>query len=109
MGFFDGLLGNASEVDPKQAQTEFAQIYAPSETVQKAYILIRDFFIFTDKRLILECFGNFRLYAARRFRRQALRSNRHLVGRCKFVSVFDEEFAVSAERAVRVDCRDNDA
>jgi hypothetical protein len=53
MGFFDGLLGNASEVDPNQAQNEFSQIYAPNEKVQKAYILIRDFFIFTDKRLIL--------------------------------------------------------
>jgi hypothetical protein len=53
MGFFDGLLGNASEIDPNQAQNEFAQIYAPNEKVQKAYILIRDFFIFTDKRLIL--------------------------------------------------------
>ncbi len=53
MGFFDGLLGNASEINPEQAQTEFTQIYAPNERVQKAYILIRDFFIFTDKRLIL--------------------------------------------------------
>lgn len=53
MGFFDGLLGNASEIDPNQAQNEFSQIYSPNEKVQKAYILIRDFFIFTDKRLIL--------------------------------------------------------
>ncbi len=53
MGFFDGFMGNASEVDPNQAQNEYAQIYAPSEKVQKAYVLIRDFFIFTDKRLIL--------------------------------------------------------
>lgn len=53
MGFFDGLMGNASEIDPNQAQNEFSQIYAPNERVQKAYILIRDFFIFTDRRLIL--------------------------------------------------------
>jgi hypothetical protein len=53
MGFFDAIMGNASEVDPKQAQAEFAKIYAPNEVVQKAYILFRDFFIFTDKRLIL--------------------------------------------------------
>jgi hypothetical protein len=53
MGFFDALMGNASEIDPNQARHEFSQIYAPNEQVQKAYVLIRDFFIFTDKRLIL--------------------------------------------------------
>lgn len=53
MGFFDGLLGNASEMDPAKVQEEFSQIYAQNEVVQKAYIIIRDFFIFTDKRFIL--------------------------------------------------------
>jgi hypothetical protein len=53
MGLLDGLLGNASEIDPKKIQTEFAQILAPDERIEKAYQLIRDLFVFTDKRLIL--------------------------------------------------------
>ncbi|WP_110519552.1 PH domain-containing protein [Herpetosiphon llansteffanensis] len=53
MGLFDGLMGNASEVDPQVAQRDFAQLLAWGEQVQRAYQLIRDFFIFTDKRLIL--------------------------------------------------------
>jgi hypothetical protein len=53
MGLLDGLLGNASEIDPKKIQSEFAQILAAGERIEKAYQLIRDLFVFTDKRLIL--------------------------------------------------------
>lgn len=53
MGFLDTFIGNASEVDPSQAQSDFSQIFAQGEKVQKAYTLIRDYFIFTDRRLIL--------------------------------------------------------
>jgi Bacterial PH domain len=52
MGLLDGLLGNASEVDAATLQTEFAQVLAPGERIDKAYQLIRDMFVFTDKRLI---------------------------------------------------------
>jgi Bacterial PH domain len=52
MGLLDGLLGNASEVDASTLQTEFAQVLAPGERIEKAYQLIRDMFVFTDKRLI---------------------------------------------------------
>ena len=52
MGLLDGLLGNASEVDPSQAQADFAQVLAPEERVEKAYQLIRDMFIFTNRRLV---------------------------------------------------------
>ena len=52
MGLLDGLMGNASEVDPGQVQQEFAQILAPNERVERAYVLIRDYFVFTDKRLV---------------------------------------------------------
>ena len=52
MGLLDGLLGNASEVDASQLQTECAQILVPGERIEKAYQLIRDTFVFTDKRLI---------------------------------------------------------
>jgi hypothetical protein len=53
MGFFDGMMGNASEVNPAEAQMEFARILAVNEKIEKAYKLIRDLFIFTNKRLIL--------------------------------------------------------
>lgn len=53
MGFLDGLMGNASEVNVAQIQKEFGKILANSETVERAYKLVRDLFIFTNKRLIL--------------------------------------------------------
>lgn len=53
MGLLDSLLGNASEVTISEIQAEFAQILAPNERIEKAYRLVRDMYIFTDKRLIL--------------------------------------------------------
>lgn len=53
MGLFDGLMGNASEVKGEEVQKEFANILTPNEKVEKAYRLIRDMFIFTNKRLVL--------------------------------------------------------
>lgn len=53
MGLFDGLLGNASEIDVSEVGDDFAQVLAPGERVEKAYQLIRDLFVFTNKRLIL--------------------------------------------------------
>ena len=52
MGLLSGLLGNASEVEASALQAEFAQILTPGEQIQKAYQLVRDMFVFTDKRLI---------------------------------------------------------
>ena len=52
MGLMDGLLGNASKIDASRIQQEFAQILAPGERVEHAYQLIRDMFVFTDKRLV---------------------------------------------------------
>jgi hypothetical protein len=53
MGLFDALMGNASEVSLDDVNKELSHILAPSERIEKAYKLIRDMFIFTDKRLIL--------------------------------------------------------
>lgn len=53
MGLLDGMLGNASKVDPSKIQSEFAQILAPGERVEYAYQLLRDYFVFTDKRFVL--------------------------------------------------------
>jgi hypothetical protein len=53
MSVLDGLLGNASEVDGAKLEPEFAKVLATGARIEKAYQLIRDLFIFTDKRLIL--------------------------------------------------------
>lgn len=53
MGLIDGMLGNASKISPEKIQAEFRQILAAGEKVEHAYQLIRDFFVFTDKRLVM--------------------------------------------------------
>ncbi len=53
MGLLDGLMGNASEIDPARIQGDFARVLAAGERVEKAYQLIRDLFVFTNRRLIL--------------------------------------------------------
>ncbi|MBD9400520.1 PH domain-containing protein [Comamonas sp. CMM02] len=53
MGLLDGMLGNASKVDAAKFETEFTQILAPGEKIEHVYQLIRDYFVFTDKRLVL--------------------------------------------------------
>ena len=53
MGLLGGLMGNASEVNIQEVQKEYANVLAPAESIEKAYKLIRDMFIFTNKRLIL--------------------------------------------------------
>jgi len=53
VGLFDGLIGNASEVNLEKLQEEVHDLLIPNETVKNAYRIIRDTFIFTNKRLIL--------------------------------------------------------
>ena len=53
MGFLDGLTGNASRVDPATAAQEYGRLFAQGEQVHAAYQLVRDVFLFTDRRLIL--------------------------------------------------------
>ncbi len=53
MGLLDGVIGNVSKIDPAKIQQEFSQILAPGERVEHAYQLIRDYFVFTDKRFVL--------------------------------------------------------
>jgi hypothetical protein len=52
MGLIDGLLGNASEIDPVKLQNELAKLLADGESIDRAYQLIRDLIVFTNKRLI---------------------------------------------------------
>ena len=53
MGIFNAILGNASEVTVENIAKEFEPLLIEGERIEKAYKLIRDMFIFTNKRLIL--------------------------------------------------------
>ena len=53
MGLLDGMMGNASKIDAEKIQQDFKQILATGEQVEHAYQLIRDYFVFTNKRLVL--------------------------------------------------------
>ncbi|RZJ32054.1 MAG: PH domain-containing protein [Flavobacterium sp.] len=53
MGIFNAILGNASEVTIENVRKEFEPILIDGENIEKAYKLVRDMFIFTNKRLIL--------------------------------------------------------
>jgi hypothetical protein len=48
-----GLFGNASEVDARSLQRDLDAILFEGEQVVKAFRIVRDLFIFTDKRLVL--------------------------------------------------------
>ncbi|HEX9984447.1 MAG TPA: PH domain-containing protein [Thermoanaerobaculia bacterium] len=53
MGLLSGLLGNASGIDVGEAERELGRILLPGEEVHRAYRVVRDLFIFTEKRLVL--------------------------------------------------------
>ncbi|HEY0046013.1 MAG TPA: PH domain-containing protein [Flavobacterium sp.] len=53
MGLFNAIMGNASEVTIENISKEFLPILVEGEVIEKAFKLIKDMFIFTNKRLIL--------------------------------------------------------
>ncbi|TRX41487.1 PH domain-containing protein [Flavobacterium restrictum] len=53
MGLFNAILGNASEVSLENVSKEYEPILIDGESIEKAYKLIKDMFVFTNKRLIL--------------------------------------------------------
>ena len=53
MGLFNALLGNAGTVTPEEIQAEYEVIFIEGEEVEIGFKLIRDVFIFTNKRLIV--------------------------------------------------------
>ncbi|MGI8313701.1 PH domain-containing protein [Halobacillus mangrovi] len=53
MGFLDGLMGNASKVDIEKLEKQLEEVLIEGEKIQSGYKVLRDSFIFTDKRLIL--------------------------------------------------------
>jgi hypothetical protein len=53
MGFFSAFLGNAGAVSQEELTQKYAQILIDGEEIELGFKLIRDTFIFTNKRLIL--------------------------------------------------------
>ncbi|ELK48235.1 UNVERIFIED_CONTAM: PH domain-containing protein [Halobacillus marinus] len=53
MGFLNELLGNASEVDVEKLEKQLDGILTEKEAIQSGYKVLRDSFLFTDKRLLL--------------------------------------------------------
>lgn len=52
MGILDSLMGNASEVDAGEIQSELSEVLADNEQVIDAYKMVRDMYVFTNKRMI---------------------------------------------------------
>jgi len=53
MGIFSSLLGNAGAVEPAKLQADYGQLLTENEQIEIGFKLIRDTFIFTNKRLIV--------------------------------------------------------
>ena len=53
MGLLSALLGMASEADVDDVEKNLEQILADDETVERAFRLVRDLLIFTNRRFIL--------------------------------------------------------
>lgn len=48
-----GIFGNASEVDSRKLENELRSILTDDEQIEYAFRLVRDQYIFTNKRLLL--------------------------------------------------------
>jgi Bacterial PH domain len=53
MSILSGLMGHASAFDAGEAQAEYRRLLAAGEKVEAAFKLIRDVFLFTDRRLVM--------------------------------------------------------
>ncbi len=53
MGILGGLIGNAAEIDAGKLAKEFEAILVEGEQIERAFRLVRDLFVFTNKRLVL--------------------------------------------------------
>jgi hypothetical protein len=54
MSFLSNLMGNASELNPSELQTEFANVLFTGEEIESAFKIFRDKWVFTNKRLIMQ-------------------------------------------------------
>ncbi|MCB4808577.1 PH domain-containing protein [Tamlana sp. 62-3] len=53
MGLFNKILGNASEVSAEKLSEKYGRLLTSTEQVELGFKLLRDVFMFTNKRLIL--------------------------------------------------------
>ncbi len=53
MGLFSALLGNAGAVNPEELAKKYGQLFVDGEEIELGFKLVRDVFLFTNKRLIL--------------------------------------------------------
>ncbi len=53
MSILRGLMGAASEVDMRSLRKEFEPILIDGESIEKAFQIIRELIVFTNKRLVL--------------------------------------------------------
>jgi len=53
MGLFSAILGNAGSVSQEELTNKYGQLLTEGEEIELGFKLIRDTFIFTNKRLIL--------------------------------------------------------
>jgi Bacterial PH domain len=52
MGLLSGLLGNAAEADVADVEKHLEQVLADDERIERAFQLVRDLIIFTNRRLM---------------------------------------------------------
>lgn len=53
MGLFNKILGNASEVSLEKLTEKYGKLLSDNEKIELGFKLLRDTFMFTNKRLIL--------------------------------------------------------
>lgn len=53
MSLFSSLLGNAGAIENDKIQEKYGKLLIPEERIEAGFKLIRDTFIFTNKRLII--------------------------------------------------------
>lgn len=54
MGIMNAIFGNVSEMDAESIQKEYSALLCEGERIERAYKLIRDKWVFTNKRLIIQ-------------------------------------------------------
>lgn len=53
MGLFSALMGNAGAIDTDKLKEKYNRLLIPEENIEAGFKMIRDTFIFTNKRLII--------------------------------------------------------
>ncbi|WP_417238761.1 PH domain-containing protein [Bizionia sp.] len=53
MGLLNKILGNSSQVSSEKLQEKYGRLLLENETIELGFQLLRDTFMFTNKRLIL--------------------------------------------------------